>query len=111
DRIEDPAYARTGVARDGCRQPMPWPATPMPVVTEAIRLRRSLPHGPADGEPVQWSVDLDSRLVARAGRFVLAVAMGTGPVPVPPGRVLLTSDPLTGDGRLPADAAAWVVTE
>jgi alpha-glucosidase len=86
---------------------MPWPATPLPLVTEAIRLRRGLPHG----DPVRWSVDEDQRLVARSGRFVLVVAMGTGPVPVPPGRVLLASDPLTGEGALPADAAAWVVTE
>jgi alpha-glucosidase len=105
--IEDPAYARTGISRDGCRQPMPWPATPLPLVTEAIRLRRGLPHG----DPVRWSVDGDQRLVVRSGRFVLVVAMGTGRVPVPPGRVLLASDPLTGAGALPADAAAWVVTE
>jgi alpha-glucosidase len=39
---------------------------------------------------------------------MLVVAMGSAPVPLPPGEVLLASDPLVG-GRLPADAAAWVV--
>jgi alpha-glucosidase len=58
---------------------------------------------------VQWSVDGDDRLTARCGGFTLVVAMGGGPVPLPPGEVLLTSDPLDA-GRLPADAAAWIVT-
>ena len=104
ERIEDPAYARTGISRDGCRQPMPWPAEPMPLVREAIRLRRGLPHGDA----VTWSVDLDHRLIARSGDFTLVVAMGSAAVPLPPGEVLLTSDPLIG-GRLAADSAAWLI--
>ena len=105
ERIQDPAWRRTGISRDGCRAPMPWPATPLPLVREAIALRRSLPHG----DTVDWSVDGDDRLVARSGGFTLVVAMGAAPVPLPPGEVLLTSDPLTG-GRLPADAAAWLTT-
>jgi alpha-glucosidase len=102
-QIRDPAWQRTGISRDGCRSPMPWPATPLPLVREAIALRRSLPHG----GPVTWSVDPGDRLTVRSGGFTLAVAMGAGPVPLPPGDVLLTSDPLR-DGRLPADAAAWL---
>ena len=105
EEIEDPAYARTGVSRDGCRQPMPWPAAPRPLVTSAIALRRRLPHG----DRIDWAVDGDQRLTARCGGFTLVVAMGTGPVPLPGGAVLLSSDPLTAGGLLPTDAAAWVI--
>jgi alpha-glucosidase len=103
EEIQDPAWRRTGISRDGCRAPMPWPATPLPLVREAIALRRHLPHGAT----VEWAVDDDDRLTARSGDVTLVVAMGSAPVPLPPGEVLLTSDPLVG-GRLPADAAAWV---
>ena len=37
---QDPAWPRSGRSRDGCRQPMPWPAKPMPLIREAIRPRR-----------------------------------------------------------------------
>jgi alpha-glucosidase len=109
ERIQDPAYARTGVARDGCRQPMPWSelashAATLELTRAAIRLRRDLPP---DGD-VAWAVDHDHRLTARRGDFTLVVAMGSTPVPLPPGDVLLTSDPLDPGGRLPPDAAAWV---
>lgn len=91
-------------------------------------------------DAVEWSVDGDGRLIAARGLdshgldthgldtpgldtpglpthvtraslgFALVVAMGAGPVELPDGEVLISSDPLTGDGRLPADAAAWVRT-
>jgi alpha-glucosidase len=109
EEIQDPAYARTGISRDGCRQPTPWSslgsfAATLRLAREAIRLRRDLPR---DGE-VAWAVDLDHRLTARRGDFSLVVAMGTAPVPLPSGDVLLTSDPLDG-GLLRPDSAAWVV--
>jgi alpha-glucosidase len=78
---------------------------------DALALRRRLHEEGvlrADDE-VAWSVDADQRLVARRGRFTLVVAMGAAPVPVPPGEVLLTSGPRTGDGRLAPDAAAWLL--
>jgi alpha-glucosidase len=136
---QDPAWARCGISRDGCRVPLPWQADPagaygfsppgaappwLPVpdgwgehagrdelCRTALALRR---HLLADGtltadDDVEWNVDGDDRLLARrTGGFALVVAMGDTPVPLPAGAVLLTSAPLTGDGLLPADAAAWV---
>jgi alpha-glucosidase len=58
-------------------------------------------------DPVDWAVD-GGRLAARRGRFTLLVAMGDDPVPLPPGEVLLATARVV-DGRLPADAAAWVL--
>jgi alpha-glucosidase len=145
---QDPAWARTGVSRDGCRVPLPWrcapagahgfapdgsspPWLPVPpgwgsyaveaqradagstlnLCRAALALRRRL-H--ADGvvgadDPVEWTVDDDHRLIARRGRgLTLVIAMGDSAVPLPPGRPLITSTPLTGEGRLPPDAAAWL---
>ncbi|MEU4693018.1 alpha-amylase family glycosyl hydrolase [Actinoplanes sp. NPDC023714] len=123
---QDPAWRRSGMSRDGCRVPLPWPegfAAPpwlpapdgweryldspsLPLTRAAIALRRDLRPDPAD--PVEWSVDGDDRLIARHRAFTLVVAMGAGPVPLPDGEVLISSDPLTRDGLLPAGAAAWV---
>nr|AGU11309.1 Alpha amylase, catalytic domain [uncultured organism] len=127
---QDPAWARSGMSRDGCRVPLPWPdgfsppgsAPPwlpvpddwaghltsptLPLCRAALALRRR--HLDAD-DRVRWTVDLDDRLIARRPNgFTLVVAMGAGPVPLPPGEVLLTSGPLTAEGLLPADTAAWV---
>ena len=160
---QDPAWARSGHSRDGCRVPIPWrrdpagtfgfsaaggpppwlpvpddwgaysveaaeadPASTLHLCRAALALRRRL-HD--DGvltsdDTVVWQVDA-GRLVAwrsspaaefadagsgpadLRGRLALVVAMGDGPVPLPAGDVLLTSAPLD-EGRLPADAAAWV---
>jgi alpha-glucosidase len=59
-------------------------------------------------DDVAWEVDGDGRLTARRGWFTLVVAMGDQAVPLPDGDVLLATAPLDG-GRLPADAAAWVL--
>ncbi|MFC7533371.1 alpha-amylase family glycosyl hydrolase [Actinoplanes sp. GCM10030250] len=85
----------------------------LPLCRAAIALRRRL-H--ADGvlsadDPVLWSVDGDQRLIARRPGLTLVVAMGSAPVALPPGTPLLTSSPLTADGRLPQDAAAWLSTQ
>nr|BFE78682.1 hypothetical protein GCM10020093_012830 [Planobispora longispora] len=78
----------------------------------AVGIRRRL-H--AEGvltadDPVDWTADGDGRLVAdRAGRFTLVLAMGDDPVRLPPGRLLLAGGPLTGDGLLPPDTAAWLL--
>jgi alpha-glucosidase len=127
---QDPAWHRSGFSRDGCRVPLPWPdgfsppgsaqewlpvppgwsahltSPTLPLTREAIALRRRLRLSPDD--PVAWSVDHDARLIARRPAFTLAVAMGTTPVPLPPGRLLLTSGPLTAGGLLPPDTAAWL---
>jgi alpha-glucosidase len=77
----------------------------------ALALRRRL-HASgvlhADDVP-EWTAGPGGRLTVRRGRFTLAVAMGAGPVPLPAGKVLLTSDAPAGDGRLPAGAAAWLL--
>ena len=126
DARQDPARARTGRSRDGCRVPLPGfdlsgsgapPWLPVPdgwadhassptvaLVRDAIALRRALDAGDA----VDWVVDGDGRLTARRDGLTLVVAMGAGPVELPPGEVLISSDPLTAGGLLPADAAAWV---
>ncbi|GIF14652.1 alpha-amylase family glycosyl hydrolase [Actinoplanes teichomyceticus] len=82
----------------------------LPLCRRAVALRRRLHAAGAltADDPVEWSVGPDARLTARRPGLTLVVAMGAGPVPLPPGEVLLTSDPLTPDGRLPADAAAWL---
>jgi alpha-glucosidase len=134
--MRDPAWSRSGFSRDGCRVPLPWEADPagtygfsppgsappwLPVppgwgdfagrdelCRAALRLRNAGRTPPA-GTPVSWSSDSGGRLTARcAGDFILVVAMGDGPVPLPPGDLLLASGPLDDAGRLPADTAAWV---
>jgi alpha-glucosidase len=130
DARQDPAWHRSGFSRDGCRVPLPWPAgfsppgaappwLPVPegwdthldsptlaLTRDAIAVRRSLDLSP--DAPVTLTVDHDDRLVAGLPRLTLAVAMGTTPVPLPPGDVLLTSGPLTSERLLPPDTAAWL---
>jgi alpha-glucosidase len=136
---QDPAWKRSGRSRDGCRVPLPWQADPagaygfspagkswlpvpdgwgahlasptLPLTRAALTLRREL-HAcgvlSAD-DKVEWTVDLDDRLIARRpGGFTLVVAMGSTPVPLPAGEVLLASTRLTDDGLLPPDEAAWI---
>ncbi|WP_306204183.1 alpha-amylase family glycosyl hydrolase [Actinoplanes sp. RD1] len=132
---QDPAWVRSGMSRDGCRVPLPWtpdppygfslapPWLPFPpgwgehavesdppalvLTRRALALRAALPFSPDDD--VAWTVGADEALLAvRAGWFALVIAMGTRAVPLPAGEVLLASDPLTSDGWLPPDAAAWI---
>ena len=56
-----------------------------------------------------WERTGDGRLVAaRDGGISLVLAMGDEAVPLPDGDVLIASAPLTPDGWLPADGAAWL---
>ena len=41
--------------------------------------------------------------------FTLVLAMGDTPVRLPEGRLLLASGPVTNEGRLPPDTAAWLL--
>jgi alpha-glucosidase len=77
---------------------------------QALRLRREL-EALGDGE-LRWRSEPDSEVLVferpSAGRTVVcAVNLGTSPVLVPVGELLLASDPLTADGLLPPDVAAW----
>ncbi|GII04999.1 alpha-amylase family glycosyl hydrolase [Planobispora takensis] len=88
------------------------PSSSLHLCRSALRLRREL-HAEGvltAGDAVEWSVEGDGALVAdRAGRFTLVLAMGEGPVRLPPGRLLLASGTLTGDGLLPPDTSAWLL--
>ncbi|MFM2720282.1 alpha-amylase family glycosyl hydrolase [Microbacterium mcarthurae (nom. nud.)] len=68
------------------------------------------------GEGVSWRADdggtaardTPVRLIARrSGGVSVVVAMGDGPVVLPPGELLFSSEPLI-EGLLPPDATAWV---
>jgi alpha-glucosidase len=75
-----------------------------------LRIRGQQP-GLGDGS-LQWRDAPEGALVfARDGGFVCIVNFSGDPVPTPDGAALLvSSDDLTGDGRVPADTAAWLVT-
>jgi alpha-glucosidase len=127
---QDPAWLRSGFSRDGCRVPLPWPdgfsppgAAPpwLPVppgwdshlasatlslTREAIAVRRGLGLSPDD--PVTLTVGPGDRLLAEGLRITLVVAMGAEAVPLPAGDLLLAGGPLTADGLLPPDTAAWI---
>lgn len=72
----------------------------------ALALRRR--HFTAD-EEFDW-LDLGDQVLAfrRGSGTMCVVNFGDEPTPLPDGVVLLTSADLDADGRLPADAAAWV---
>ncbi|WP_299574004.1 glycoside hydrolase family 13 protein [uncultured Williamsia sp.] len=74
----------------------------------AIELRRTRPE--FAGEEVEWYGAPPGCLAFRRaeGRLVCALNTTDGPVGLPGGEVLLSSAPLV-DGRLPANAAAWLV--
>ncbi|WP_258069978.1 alpha-amylase family glycosyl hydrolase [Arthrobacter sp. SX1312] len=80
----------------------------------ALELRKQLTEqeilSPDDGGT--WRVEDRSLLVCERGdRFLVAVAMGDVPARLPEGDVVLSSSPLTAEGLLPPDAAAWVLTQ
>ncbi|MGA5700555.1 glycoside hydrolase family 13 protein [Peterkaempfera bronchialis] len=82
------------------------PGSTLELVRTALRLRRT--HG-GDGT-LRWldQGDPAQLLAFRHSRgLVCAVNLGSRPQPLPPGELLLTSDPLT-DGLLPPDTAAWL---
>ncbi|BDI22869.1 alpha-amylase family glycosyl hydrolase [Herbiconiux sp. L3-i23] len=65
----------------------------------------------AADEGAEWSLADDGLLVCRRDRgAMIAVAMGDNPAVLPEGQVVLASAPQM-DGRLPADAAAWIIPD
>lgn len=59
-----------------------------------------------------WRVEAGGLLLCeRSPHFLVAVAMGTEPVRLPAGTVLLSASPLVEDGWLQPDNAAWVLRE
>jgi alpha-glucosidase len=125
--------------RDGCRIPLPWsagagPAEPswlpqppdwgsysvqtesedpgsyLNLYREALRLRRELPALGAG--TLRWlDSPADSLVFARDPGFVFAANLGEAPLPLPAHtEVLLSTEPLPGDGTLPPDTATWLRT-
>jgi alpha-glucosidase len=125
--------------RDGSRVPLPWTRTgpslgfgpgpgwlPQPAAwsdlsvqaedadrgsmlwlyRDALRLRRELPLG-----ELTWTGEEPDALGFTRGRgFSCLVNTGPVAVPLPPGRVILSSVPTEGN-LLPTDATAWIRTD
>ncbi|MDN4644195.1 alpha-amylase family glycosyl hydrolase [Arthrobacter sp. PsM3] len=88
------------------------PESSLALVTKALEMRRLLwkseVFGPNDGG--SWRVEAGNLLICeRSADFFVAVAMGTEPVKLPAGTVLLSAAPLAEDGWLQPDNAAWVL--
>jgi alpha-glucosidase len=134
---QDPIFFRSGgarVGRDGCRVPIPWegsqpgfgfttgePWLPIPAEwaeksvaaqsadeSSFLSLYRSglaLRHALGDG--FAWAESPPSALAFERGPVVCVVNAGDEPLDLPPGELLLASEPGVTD-RLPPDSAAWV---
>lgn len=78
----------------------------------ALELRHSHPGFTADGggARVEWYGAPAGCLAFRRSGTTMVCALNTSAaaVPLPPGDVLLASGPLTDDGMLPPDTAAWL---
>ena len=131
---KDPIFFRTGgerLGRDGCRVPVPWtgeppalgfstvePWLPQPASfavrsVEAERLdetstlalaRAAVAARP--GGAFAWRESPPGTLAFARGDLVCAVNVDGAPMKLPPGEVVLASEPL--DGLLPSGAAAWL---
>ncbi|WP_285623335.1 glycoside hydrolase family 13 protein [Kineosporia sp. NBRC 101677] len=87
------------------------PGSMLALYREALRLRRELPQLGHDGGPLVWTGEEDQVLgLARGNGFVCVLNTGAVAVPLPPGRVVLSSSPLEGE-LLPPDAAAWILAD
>jgi len=78
----------------------------------ALELRKQ--RAEFDGIEVDWLTAPRDALIFRrrdsasAGGLVCALNAGRHPIALPPGELILTSSPLRG-GKLPPDAAAWLI--
>ena len=74
---------------------------------QALELRSMRPE--FRGAGIDWYGSVPGTLAFRTtGGLICALNTTGAPVPLPPGEVLLASAPIEG-GRLPTDAAAWLV--
>ncbi len=110
-------------ASRGCRIPAGWgthavelqeqdPESALNLTKAALELRRQLWKNEVftadDGGT--WRVEAGNLLICeRNEHFLVAVAMGTEPVKLPAGTVLLSAAPLAEDGWLQPNNAAWVL--
>ena len=86
------------------------PDSMLELYRRALILRRAEPGFRNEREPLRWLDSSDDVLAFRRGDEVACVVnLSADPVALPPhSSVLLTSSPLTADGLLPADCAAWL---
>ncbi|PVZ53686.1 alpha-amylase family glycosyl hydrolase [Arthrobacter sp. H-02-3] len=88
------------------------PESALNLTKAALELRRQLWNNEVftadDGG--SWRVEAGNLLICeRNEHFLVAVAMGTEPVQLPAGSVLLSAAPLAEDGWLQPNNAAWVL--
>ncbi len=81
------------------------PASILTLYRQALALRRSELTG--RGAELRWLEAGAGAVAFDRDGFGCVLNAGGTPVELPPGQLLLVSDPLT-DGRLPPDTAAWV---
>lgn len=84
------------------------PASTLSLYRRAIEIRKS--HKAFSGEDLDW-YGAPAGCFAfrrRGGGLICALNTSASPIALPPGEVLLSSVPLV-DGKLPPDAAAWLV--
>ncbi|MFC4072195.1 glycoside hydrolase family 13 protein [Actinoplanes subglobosus] len=83
------------------------PGSTWELYRSALAVRRE--HELGSGELV-WLAGDEGALAFRNGDVTVVTNFGDEPVTLPPGaRVLLTSEPLDGDGRVPGDVTVWAV--
>ncbi|MDF9751582.1 alpha-amylase family glycosyl hydrolase [Arthrobacter sp. ES3-54] len=90
------------------------PESALHLTKAALELRRQLWKNEVfttdDGG--SWRVDTGNLLICeRSEHFLVAVAMGTEPVRLPAGTLLLSAAPLTEEGWLQPNNAAWVLRD
>ncbi|NIJ13325.1 alpha-glucosidase [Saccharomonospora amisosensis] len=83
------------------------PDSTLSLYRRALELRRTHPAG--TGEELEWyGAPPGCFAYRRPGGLVCALNTSAAPIPLPDGEVLLSSAPLT-EGKLPANAAAWLI--
>ena len=88
------------------------PESTLNLAKAALELRRKLWKNEvfSTDDGGTWRVEAGDLLVCeRNEHFLVAVAMGTEPVQLPAGTVLLSAAPLEQDGWLQPNNAAWVL--
>jgi alpha-glucosidase len=83
------------------------PGSTWELYRSALRLRRE--HGLGAGE-VSWQESPADVLAFRNGDLLVLTNFGAGAAPLPVGaQVLLSSEPLDADGRVPGDVTVWAL--